>query len=55
MQGYRSDVMEAIRALRVPILRWLGGNFASGYHWQDGIGPWEHCPRRMNHESILAR
>ena len=47
-QGYRTDVMEAIRALRVPILRWPGGNFASGYHWQDGIGPLEQRPRRMN-------
>ena len=47
-QGYRTDVMDAIRALRVTILRWPGGNFASGYHWQDGIGPLEQRPRRMN-------
>ena len=46
--GYRVDVMEAIRALRIPVLRWPGGNFASGYHWQDGIGPLEQRPRRMN-------
>lgn len=46
--GYRVDVMDAIRALRVPALRWPGGNFASGYHWQDGIGPLEQRPRRMN-------
>jgi alpha-L-arabinofuranosidase len=43
--GYRSDMLEAIRALHVPILRWPGGNFASGYHWQDGIGPPPAAPR----------
>ena len=37
--GYRRDVMEATRRLGVTLLRWPGGNFASGYHWQDGIGP----------------
>jgi alpha-N-arabinofuranosidase len=47
-QGYRRDVMEAVRALRLPVLRWPGGNFVSGYHWQDGIGPLEQRPRRMN-------
>jgi alpha-N-arabinofuranosidase len=47
-QGYRADVLEAVRALRPPVLRWPGGNFASGYHWQDGIGPLEQRPRRMN-------
>ncbi|HEU5367719.1 MAG TPA: alpha-L-arabinofuranosidase C-terminal domain-containing protein [Ktedonobacterales bacterium] len=46
--GYRVDVMEAIRALRLPVLRWPGGNFASGYHWQDGIGPQDQRPRRVN-------
>jgi alpha-N-arabinofuranosidase len=47
-QGYRADVLEAIRALRLPVLRWPGGNFVSGYHWQDGIGPLEQRPRRVN-------
>src|SRR5205823_7542445 len=36
--GYRKDVMEAAKSLGVSILRWPGGNFASGYNWQDGIG-----------------
>ncbi|HEX4208339.1 MAG TPA: alpha-L-arabinofuranosidase C-terminal domain-containing protein [Ktedonobacteraceae bacterium] len=45
--GYRKDVMEAMRALKPPILRWPGGNFVSGYHWTDGIGPVEQRPRRM--------
>jgi len=38
-RGYRRDVMEAIRELKPGILRWPGGNFASGYHWTDGVGP----------------
>jgi len=46
-RGFRTDVLEAVRGLRVPILRWPGGNFVSGYHWMDGIGPKEQRPRRM--------
>lgn len=46
-RGFRKDVIEAVRALRPPVLRWPGGNFASGYHWTDGIGPAGHRPRRM--------
>ena len=37
--GFRHDVLEAARALQPPILRWPGGNFVSGYHWLDGVGP----------------
>jgi len=36
--GFRLDVVEALRELRVPIVRWPGGSFVSGYHWQDGVG-----------------
>jgi len=46
-RGFRKDVLDAARALRVPILRWPGGNFVSGYHWTDGIGPREQRPRRI--------
>ncbi len=46
-RGFRRDVLEAVRRLRVPILRWPGGNFVSGYHWLDGVGPREDRPRRM--------
>jgi alpha-N-arabinofuranosidase len=46
-RGFRRDVLEAARLLRVPILRWPGGNFVSGYHWLDGVGPRENRPRRM--------
>jgi len=39
--GFRKDVMEATKQLGVTLLRWPGGNFASGYNWKDGIGPWK--------------
>ncbi len=38
-RGFRRDVIEALRELRVPIVRWPGGCFVSAYHWQDGVGP----------------
>lgn len=44
--GYRKDVMEAIKGLGVTLLRWPGGNFASGYNWKDGIGPRQLRPVR---------
>jgi alpha-L-arabinofuranosidase len=47
-RGYRRDVLEAAKDLRIPILRWPGGNFVSGYHWTDGIGPREERPRKMD-------
>jgi alpha-L-arabinofuranosidase len=45
-QGFRRDVLAAARPLRIPILRWPGGNFVSGYHWVDGVGPKDARPRR---------
>src|SRR5512136_2428851 len=45
-EGYRKDVMEATRGLGVTLLRWPGGNFASGYNWKDGIGPRDRRPVR---------
>ncbi len=45
-QGFRTDVLDAARPLRIPVLRWPGGNFVSGYHWLDGVGPRERRPRR---------
>ncbi len=44
--GYRKDVMEAVKQMGVSILRWPGGNFASGYNWKDGIGPKDQRPVR---------
>jgi len=46
--GYRTDVLDAARGLRPSVLRWPGGNFASGYHWRDGIGPREARPLRRD-------
>ena len=45
--GYRRDVLEAARKLKVSILRWPGGNFSSNYHWRDGIGPRDQRPPRL--------
>lgn len=43
-RGFRKDVLDAVRPLRIPILRWPGGNFVSGYHWLDGVGPKDQRP-----------
>lgn len=48
LAGLRRDVIDACRALGVPVVRWPGGNFASGYHWEDGIGPRDRRPRRLD-------
>ncbi len=37
--GFRTDVIDAMRQIKVPILRWPGGCFVSAYHWKDGVGP----------------
>lgn len=47
-QGYRTDVLEALKTLQVPVLRWPGGCFADEYHWMDGIGPKENRPKMVN-------
>jgi alpha-N-arabinofuranosidase len=45
--GFRKDVFEAAKNLNVTLLRWPGGNFASNYHWTDGIGPRDQRPARL--------
>jgi alpha-N-arabinofuranosidase len=45
-RGFRQDVLGLLRDLRPAVLRWPGGNFASNYHWTDGIGPKDSRPRR---------
>lgn len=45
--GYRKDVFQAIKDLNVTQLRWPGGNFASNYHWRDGIGPRDQRAKRL--------
>jgi alpha-N-arabinofuranosidase len=44
-EGCRMDVLEALRRLGLTVVRYPGGNFASGYHWRDGVGPREQRPR----------
>jgi alpha-N-arabinofuranosidase len=44
--GYRLDVLDSARRLAPSVLRWPGGNFASGYHWRDGVGPANERPTR---------
>ncbi|MDQ0338634.1 alpha-N-arabinofuranosidase [Caldalkalibacillus uzonensis] len=45
--GFRRDVMELVKELRVPIVRYPGGNMVSAYNWEDGVGPEEQRPRRL--------
>ena len=46
--GYRLDVLQAVRDLKPPLVRWPGGNFSSGYHWKDGVGPVNQRPKRYD-------
>ncbi|MBS0630902.1 MAG: alpha-N-arabinofuranosidase [Verrucomicrobia bacterium] len=46
--GFRQDVLALIRELNVPIVRYPGGNFVSGYRWEDGVGPHSDRPRRLD-------
>ncbi len=45
-KGFRKDVIELVKGLQVPVVRYPGGNFVSGYRWEDGTGPKELRPRR---------
>lgn len=47
-RGIRNDLVEALRAIRIPNLRWPGGCFADEYHWMDGIGPRDKRPGSIN-------
>ncbi|KAM0344124.1 hypothetical protein ACHAPU_007845 [Fusarium lateritium] len=44
--GFRKDVIEAMKELNCPVVRYPGGNFVATYHWQDGVGPREKRPAR---------
>ncbi|MEE9556788.1 MAG: hypothetical protein V3V76_05970, partial [Candidatus Adiutricales bacterium] len=48
VQGFRQDVIELVKELKVPLVRYPGGNFVSGYDWEDGVGPKEKRPRRLD-------
>ena len=45
-QGFRRDVLDLVKDLNIPLIRYPGGNFVSGYRWEDGVGPRENRPRR---------
>jgi len=47
-KGIRDDVVQALKELKIPVLRWPGGCFADEYHWKDGVGPYEQRKRMIN-------
>ena len=47
-RGIRNDIIEALRKINIPNLRWPGGCFADQYHWKDGVGPTKERPREVN-------
>ncbi|EQB32677.1 alpha-N-arabinofuranosidase [Sphingobium ummariense] len=47
-RGIRNDVVAALRAIKVPVIRWPGGCFADEYHWREGIGPRKQRPVKVN-------
>jgi alpha-N-arabinofuranosidase len=46
--GFRKDYIDAMKELKITNMRWPGGNFVMGYNWQDGIGPKDQRPARIN-------
>ena len=46
--GFRQDVIEKVRELGVPVVRYPGGNFVSGFNWEDSIGPRDQRPKRLD-------
>lgn len=47
-RGFRTDVLELVKELRMPLLRYPGGNFLSGYNWEEGVGPVDKRPARLD-------
>src|SRR5699024_11897063 len=45
--GFRQDVIELVKELQVPVIRYPGGNMVSAYNWEDGVGPRDKRPRRL--------
>jgi alpha-L-arabinofuranosidase len=48
VRGIRTDIVEALRNIRIPVLRWPGGCFADEYHWRNGVGPADGRPSQVN-------
>ncbi|MBQ9251890.1 MAG: alpha-N-arabinofuranosidase [Clostridia bacterium] len=47
-QGFRKDVIDLVKRLQIPVVRYPGGNFVSGFNWEDSIGPAENRPKRLD-------
>ncbi len=47
-RGIRNDVVDALKKIKIPVLRWPGGCFADEYHWKEGIGPRNNRPAMVN-------
>ena len=47
-QGFRKDVLELVRKLNIPVVRYPGGNFVSGFRWEDSVGPKHLRPKRLD-------
>src|ERR1700728_355420 len=48
VQGVRKNLVDALRKIKSPVIRWPGGCFADGYDWKDGVGPTAQRPPRTN-------
>ncbi len=47
-EGFRKDVIELVRAIDVPVVRYPGGNFVSGFNWEESVGPRENRPKKLD-------
>ena len=47
-QGFRKDTLDLVKELQVPIVRYPGGNFVSGFHWEDSVGPKDKRPAKLD-------
>ena len=46
--GFRTDVLKFVQDLKIPAIRYPGGNFVSAYNWEDGVGPRDQRPTRLD-------
>ena len=46
--GFRKDFVQLVKDLKIPVVRWPGGNYVSGYNWEDGIGPKDQRPASLD-------
>ena len=47
-EGFRTDVIDLVKKLQVPVVRYPGGNFVSGFNWEDSVGPVDQRPKRLD-------